>query len=480
MADNLKQKTTNSFLWNAFDKVGFQTIALIVGIITARLLSPKDFGLIGALAIFTLLSNTLVESGFSLTMIRRNNNTNAEYSAVFYFNLLAGILFYTILFFAAPSIALFFDMPELCDLSRILFLSIVLNSLGLVQNIILTKKLAFKILTIVNIISVFLSGVITIILIYTGFGYWALAWQLVLQVGFRSFLLWVLSSWRLTKQVDFRVIKELFSFSIFLLANSIFVAIVKYIYNIIIGRLYTVQDLGYYSQAYKYQQIPSSIISNTISGVAFPVLSELNNNPRRQLTYFRKIVRITAFAIFPIMIMFYLLAEPLFSIVLTDKWLPAVPYFQILVIAGIVVPFHTLNLSLITVKGFPKRMFLLEIIRNLLVILSVIIFFQSILTMLYGFLIASILSYLTGLFFIERIIRYRVREQIVDILPYGVISVVMGVVIKGIEWIGMELYLTVFIQLATIPVFYIGVLKLFGSRVLEDVLSLFKFLSPRK
>jgi len=473
MTDNLKQKTANSFLWNAFDKVGFQVIALVVGIITARLLSPKDFGLIGALAIFTILSNSLIESGFSSAMIRRNNNTNAEYSAVFYFNFFVSIIFYVMLFFAAPSIASFFNMPELCHLSRLLFFSIILNSLGLVQNIILTKNLAFKILTITNIVSVSLSGIITIILIYNGFGYWSLAWQQVLQVGFRSLLLWILSSWRLTKRVDFKVIGDLFSFSIFLLSNSIFGTIVKYVYNIIIGRLYSVQDLGYYSQAYKYQQIPSSIITSTLSGVAYPVLCELNNNPKRQLTYFRKIIRITAFAIFPIMIIFWLLAEPLFSIVLTDKWLPAVPYFQILAISGIVIPFHTLNLTLITVKGFPKRMFLLEIIRNILVMLSVFIFFRSIKSMLYGFLAASILSYLIDLFFIRETVHYKIKEQIADILPYGAISIVMGAIIYLLSIFNFNLYAKTLLQLICGGLFYFFTLYLLGSKVMKDAIELF-------
>jgi len=473
MADNLKQKTTNSFLWNAFDKLGFQIIALIIGIITARLLSPKDFGLIGALAIFTLLSNTLIESGFSSAMIRRNNNTNAEYSAVFYFNFFVSILFFVMLFFAAPLIASFFKMPELCNLSRLLFFSTVLNSLGIVQNIILTKKLAFKTLTIANIVSILLSGIFTVILIYKDFGYWSLAWQQVLQIGFRSLLLWMLSSWRLTKQVNFGVIKELFSFSIFLLSNSIFVAMVKYVYNIIIGRLYTVQDLGYYSQAYKYQQIPSSIISSTFSGVAYPVLSELNNNAQRQLIYFRKIMRITAFAIFPVMIMLFLLAEPLFSIVLTDKWLSAVPYFQILIIAGIVVPFHTLNLTIITVKGFPKRMLLLEVIRNVLIILSVIICYQSITFMLYGFLVASVLSYLTDLFFVRKVIRYNIKEQLKDILPYGIISLAMGAVMYYIPDFNCKLYWDVIIRLVAGGFFYFITLYLSGSKVMRDMIKLF-------
>ena len=474
MTNELKQKATDSIIWNAIDKVGFQVIALIVGIVTARLLSPDDFGLIGALAIFTLLSNTLIESGFSSAMIRRNNNTNAEYSAVFYFNLTLGIFLYILLYFSAPLIATYFKMPELCNLSRLLFFSIVLNSFGLVQNIILTKKFAFNILSITNIASVLLSGIITIILVRNGFGYWSLAWQIILQIGFRSLLLWALSPWKLTKQADFRIIKELFSFSISLLLNSIFVAVVKYIYNLIIGRLYSQEDLGYYSLAYRYQQIPSSIISSTLSGVAYPVLSELNNNPQRQLIYFRKIMRIAAFAIFPVMTILCLLAEPLFSIVLTDKWLPAVPYFQILIIAGIVVPFHTLNLNLITAKGFPKRMFLLEIIRNVLVVISLFFFFGSIKLMLYGFLAASILSYLIDLFFIRKIIRYKIKEQLKDILPYGIISLVMGAVIYYIPILDCKLHWDIIIRIVTGGLFYFAVTYFLGSKVMRDMINIFQ------
>lgn len=480
MTDNLRKKTTNSIIWNAIDKIGFQMIAFVVGVVTARLLTPDDFGLIGALAIFTLLSNTLVEGGFTSALIRRENNTDEEYTAAFYFNLFLSVFFYAVLYFSAPLIASFFKMPELCNLSRLLFLAVVLQSLGLVQNIILTKQFAFRILTIANVTSVILSGIITIVLIYFEFGYWALAWQIVLQVGFRSLLLWVLSSWRIKRNADFKVIKELFSFSTFLLINSIFVAIVKYIYNIIIGRLYTKQDLGYYSQAYKYQQIPSSIITATFSGVAYPVLSELNNNSQRQLAYFRKIMRITAFVIFPVMTGLCLMAEPLFSIVLTDKWLPAVPYFQILSIAAFVVPFHTLNLTLITVKGFPKMMFLLEFIRNILVLISLYFFFGNIQWMLFGFLVASYLSYFTDLFFIRKVSGYKIREQILDILPYFVISIIMGGIIYLVSLSSLNLYLKTFFQLMSGASFYLLVSHLLGSKVIRDAVEIFRPKSNKK
>ena len=473
MADNLKQKATNSFLWNAFDKVGIQVISLIVGIITMRLLTPEDFGLIGALAIFTFLSNLLVESGFSSALIRRKNNTDSEYSAVFYFNLGLSLIFYFILYISAPLIAAYFRMPELCKLSRFLFISIILNSFGLVQNIILTKKFAFKVLTSANITSVILSGTIAIVLILSDFGYWALAWQQVSQYAFRSLMLWILSSWRLTKKPDFHVIKELFSFSIFLLANSIFSTVVKYIYNIIIGRLYTADILGHYSQAFKYQQIPGAIVSGTFVGVAYPVLAELNENPPRQLLYFRKIMRLVAFATFPIMIGLCIMAKPLFFIVLTEKWLPAVPYFQILIIAAITVPFHTLNINLITVKGKPKQMLVLEIVRNCLILLSLFFCFGNIEKMLFGFLAANFISYIIDLFYVRKIIQYKIKEQIIDILPYFVVSVMTGIVLYFIPFIGLNINYSTILQLVAGILFYMLILYVMKSEIIKDMTELF-------
>ncbi|MBP5455300.1 MAG: oligosaccharide flippase family protein [Paludibacteraceae bacterium] len=189
MGNDLKQQTKRSIVWNAFDKVGFQAIALLVGLITARCLTPNDFGLLGALAIFTALSNILVESGFTSAMVRREKNTDAEYMAVFYFNLLLSLLIYGILFFSAPFISSYFNMPELLWLSRLLFLAIVFNSVGIVQTIVLTKRMEFKVLSLSSLLSAGLAGVITVVMIYLDFGYWALAAQILMQVGFKSLFL---------------------------------------------------------------------------------------------------------------------------------------------------------------------------------------------------------------------------------------------------------------------------------------------------
>jgi len=473
MSDTLRKNTISSFIWNMTDKAGFQVIALLVGIFTARMLSPRDFGLIGALSIFTLLSVILIESGFTSAMVRRKGNKESEYSAIFFINLGLSALFYSILFVCAPFIAGYFEMPELCTLSRFLFLSILANACGIVPNILLTISLSFKQISIANISSAIVSAIVTIFMVFLGYEYWALAWQQVIQNFVRVGLLWMFSKWTISKP-DFKIIGEIFSFSSFLLLTSILNVAVKNVYNVIIGKRYTAEDLGFYYQANKFQLIPSNVISSTICGVSYPVLSRLNSQPERQMFYFRKIIRITAFLIFPVMMILFSMIDDLVTIVLTDKWLPAVPYFKILTLAAVIFPFHSLNLSMLAVKGHSKSFFTLELLRNALCIVFLVLFFSSIEKMLIGYSLASFISYIIDLIYVRNKTSYKVFQQLKDIFPYLAVSLMIYPIVKGIKYIDMGLYLTVFAQLTAAAVFYIGVLKLLGSKILEDALALLK------
>lgn len=474
MSETLKKKTVSGLIWNAIDKVGVQVVALIVGIVTARLLSPKDFGIIGALSIFTLLSNTLVESGFTAALIRRKNNTDEEYSAILYLNILLSIFLYLVLFIFSPKIAEYFSLPELDGLSKFLFLSIILNSFSLIQNIILTRQLAFRLMTQANLTSVIIAGVATIIMVFNGINYWALAWQQVLQVGLKTIFFWIASPWKGLKKPDFRIVKETFSFSIMLLSTSILGTISRNIYSIFIGKLYSIQELGYYSQANKYQQIPSSIITSTQAGVAYPVVSKLEDEPERQLLYMRKIIKVTAFFIFPLMIGLVATVKELVSIVLTDKWLPAVPYFKILSITAIISPFHTLILSMLIAKGHPKLNFTLEMLKNGFIICFLLIFIGSIKMMLIGFSTACIISYAADIFSLSKKSKYTLWNQIKDIAPYAVISCIMYFVLKAILLLHLGKYTTLIVQCLAGTSFYIGILKISGSKILNDVTEIFK------
>lgn len=475
-------------MWNGVDKFFFQFVALIVGIITARFLSPQDFGFMGALAVFTMLSNILVESGFTSALIRRDGNTDNDYSAIFFVNILIAVVIYLILFFSAPYIALFFRMPELCSLSRFLFLSIIINSFGIVQNIILSKSLSFKVISLADLTSALVSGVATVLMVMNGFGYWALAWQILLQNIVRVAFLWAASSWRVSFHPSFGVIKEVFSFSSFMLFSSFINTVVKNIYSVIIGRLFNPAMLGYYSQANKYQQIPSTVIQSTISGVAYPVLSNLKDDETRQLMYLRKIVRIAACVIFPVMFGLAALMAPLVSILLTDKWLPAVPYFQIMVPVAVVLPFHALNTNLVLIRGFSKTNLLLEAVKNGLILLSVfavyaLASFTSCIEMdinwlLIFFSVANVLSYLFDMFMSQRLAGYRVINQLKDILPYFLVSAVMFAVVSLLDYLNAE-YALIGSKIASTAVlmviavaFYAASLKILGSKVFDEAWSL--------
>ncbi|MBE6323129.1 MAG: lipopolysaccharide biosynthesis protein [Bacteroidales bacterium] len=488
MADNLKNRTVLALMWNGVDKFFFQFVALIVGIITARFLSPQDFGFMGALAVFTMLSNILVESGFTSALIRRDGNTDNDYSAIFFVNILIAVIIYLILFFSAPYIALFFRMPELCSLSRFLFLSIIINSFGIVQNIILSKSLSFKVISLADLTSALVSGVVTVLMVMNGFGYWALAWQILLQNIVRVAFLWAASSWRVSFHPSFGVIKEVFSFSSFMLFSSFINTVVKNIYSVIIGRLFNPAMLGFYSQANKYQQIPSTVIQSTISGVAYPVLSNLKDDETRQLMYLRKIVRIAACVIFPVMFGLAALMAPLVSILLTDKWLPAVPYFQIMVPVAVVLPFHALNTNLVLIRGFSKTNLLLEAVKNGLILLSVfavyaLASFTSCIEMdinwlLIFFSVANVLSYLFDMFVSQRLAGYRVISQLKDILPYFLVSAVMFAVVSLLDYLNAE-YALIGSKIASTAIlmviavaFYAASLKILGSKVFDEAWSL--------
>lgn len=474
MADNLKQKTAFSIIWSSIDKFGFQFVALLVGIITARLLSVDDFGLIGALAIFTQLSNVLIESGFSAALIRRENNSDGEYSAAFYFNILLSGVFYALLYVCAPTIANYFAMPELERLSRFLFLAIICNSFGIIPNIILTKQLEFRKLMIANLASAVVAGIVTVILAIKGFGYWAIAWQLLLQALVRVLLQWIMSGWHPIVKCRFSIIRELFSFSFVLIITSVVNTTVKYIYNWIIGKIYSKTELGYYSQAFKYQSIPSLIVATALSGVAYPVISSLNNEPDRQLLYFRKLMRINAFLIFPIMLGLMGVAENIIEILLTAKWLPSVPYFKIMVGAALFVPFQTFCLGTLNAIGKPKMNFALEMVRNALVVLSLILFHNSIKEMLFAYVVAQVIAYVLDVLVVGHYISYSFFEHLKDIVPYAVLSVAMLAIMIGIDFIIDNIYWAFVAQFIIGGVFYLGVSALLGSTIVRESISLIK------
>ncbi|MBP5307088.1 MAG: lipopolysaccharide biosynthesis protein [Paludibacteraceae bacterium] len=479
-SSELRNKAVKALFWNAMDKSGFQFIALFVGIITARLLSPDDFGLMGALAIFTQLSNTLVESGFTSALVRRKENKPADYAAIFYFNVGLSVLIYLLLFVSAPALSDFFNKPPLAALARFLFLGIIINSLGIVQNIVLTKAVAFRQISIADLTSAIVAGIVAIVLALMGFGYWALAWQVVLQPTVRTLMLWMFSHYRFGFRADFRIIREVFAFSFFLLMMTVISTVVRNIYNVCIGRFYSSALLGFYNQANKFQQIPSIVVASTTSGVAYPILARLDHDARRQIAYLRKMMRITAFLIFPVMIGLGSLTAPLVSLVLTDKWLPAVPYFQLMIVGSLTFPLHSLNATIITVRGASHTTFMLDMLKNALILLT-LLFYQRIEYMLIGFSVAGVVSWLADMIVTQHKVAYSILQQIRDIAPYALISGLMFLLVKAVGYLNLhalshplpDLPLTL-LQILLAASFYFGTLYLLGSKVMSEALQMLR------
>lgn len=472
---NLKKQTTISLIWNGFNKIGYQVIALLVGIVTARLLTPTDFGYIAALAVFTMLSNILVESGFTAALVRRKENTQADYSTAFYFNVVLSLIFYAALFISAPTIADYFNMPPLTELARVLFLAIIINSLFIIPNIILTRALRFKEIAIAELTGMIVSAIITVTMAITGFGYWAIAAQQISQLVVKVGIIWTLSKWRPTLDFRFSLLKEVFSFSFLLIISSLISSVTRYVYNFFIGPRYSADDLGYYGQAFKFHQIPYNVISSTITGVSYPVFSSLNNEKERQMLYIQKIMRITAFITFPAMIGLYCIAPNFISVILTDKWMPMLPYFKILIVAGIAMPFISLNLNIFNAIGRPRIYFLLECLRNGLIITLLFVLNSTIETMLYGYLIATYTSLVVSCWLIKRHIGYTILDQISHILPSLILAIIMGATISTIETkLAMSDTMQLILQLSIGALTYIALAWGVRLSIMTDVLEMIK------
>lgn len=347
----LRDKTAKGLFWGGIGNGVQQILALIFGIFFARILDENDYGLIGMLSIFTAIGAAIMDSGFTTALVNRKEFKHEDYNSVFWFSLTAGAVMYIILFFCAPLIADFFDEPELINLSRVLFLWILLGSTGVAHNAVLLKKLMVKERAKIDITAITISQVVGIILALNGFSFWALVYQTVLYALIGNVLRWYYSGWKPRLSFNAQPLKEMLPFSIKILATGIFTQINLKIISVLLGRFYTKREVGFYTQGDKWATIGYSLLGNVLRGVAQPILSEVSDNIDRQRHVFRKMLRFTAFISFPAMLGLALIAEELIVITITDKWLASVPVLQLMCIMGAVSPIGSLYSHLVITHG---------------------------------------------------------------------------------------------------------------------------------
>jgi teichuronic acid exporter len=445
----MNNKLTKSFFWSFAENWLFQVVNFLIGIILARILAPKDFGLIGIVSFFTAISGLLIDSGFRQSLIRRKDISNEEYSSVFFFNLVIASSLYLILYLAAGYISVFFKESVLKSLIRVLSVVLFINSLTLVQLVILVKDLDFKKLAKITAVSSVFSGICGILAAYWGMGFWSLVIKQLLFTMIRSILLWFNKPWRPSFLLNMSFIRENLSFGYKLLAASLLDVIYKNIYSLVIGKFFTATELGYYNRADQFSKFSAINITGSVERVLYPHLSNFQDDIDLVKVRYKKVLKTTALFIFTLMLVIIATADNLIVLLIGEKWLPALPYLKLLCVAGLFIPLNELSMSILKVKGRSNLYLKNEIIKKTLIIPFIVFgIYWGIKVLICGLILQSFIAYLINVYYLKRILKYEIIEQIKDLVPALAISTILLIILLTLDKIiDLEVWKILLLQL---------------------------------
>jgi len=477
--NSLKKKTVSGLFWSFLDLIANQGLQFVIQVILARLLIPKDFGVIGMISIFIALSAALIDSGFSQALIRNKEASEKDYSTVFNFNLVISIILYMILYLSANSISIYFNQPKLVSILRILSLVIIINSFSIVQRVILSKAIDFKSQANINIISSVISGVIAILCAYNGLGVWSLVIRTLSMQLMQALLLWFKSKWKPKLIFDVSAFSDMFGFGWKLLVSGIIETVYQNLYYIIIGKVFSASELGYYSNAQKLNDAVSQTITMSVQRVSYPVLSKLQDDKDRLKYSYRKIIKTVVFINFPLMLGLAAVAKPLIIVLFGYKWSGSVIYFQFLCFAGMMFPLHAINLDILQVKGRSDLFLRLEILKKAVftvLIIGAIILKLGIMGLIGALVLNSYIAYFLNSYYSAELIDYSTKHQIADILPAFIVSIIMGIVVYISNIFMPNTYIVKLIFETLLGLItYVAISKLVNADGLEEIC---KLLSP--
>lgn len=427
MSSNYKSELANNTIWNAIENYSMIGIQLLCTFILARFLTPTDFGIIGMLAVFTAISQTIIDSGFAQAIIREKNINNKDYSTIFYFNVVVGIILYIILYISAPLIANFYHLHQLIEICRVLFLVIPFNSLCLIQTAKLRKEVQFKKLCIVSLCASVISSIVAIVSATYLRNLWAIVIQMTLSYFLRSLFLFFVTKWHPIFFFSFNILSKYFKFSKNLLISGLIGNIFNNIYSILIGRFYSPSDLGYFSQADRIRNVSSQTSTSVIQNVTFPIFSKINNDGKDLFNAYKKVILISLIYVGFIVSLLMCVAEDLFQLVMgSETWRVSGRYFIYLGIAGVLYPLHSVNQNILLVKGNSKNILYLEIARRSIMLLILVVTVNySISIFILGNSLYSVLLLFINLYFCGKPINYTLIQQLRDVLPILIRFIIM-------------------------------------------------------
>lgn len=445
---SLKNKTVKGVAWSAIDNASQHVVTFVVSVVLARLLTPDDYGLIGIVTIFTLVSQALVNAGFTSALIRKKDATDDDYNTVFIVNLVMSLLLYVIIFIASPAIADFFNRQELVSLVRVASLGIIIGAFALVQHTRLTKRIDFKSLTIISLTASVLSGVVGITLALLGFGVWALvAQQLSLRI-IRTLGLWIVNKWIPLLRFSSNSFHELFGFGWKMMVSSVLDTVWKELYQVVVGKYYSPATLGQYTRAKQFSQIFSSNLTSIVQRVTFPVLSNIQDEKERMISAYRRIIKTTMFVTAISMLFLGAVSEPFLYCLIGPKWHEAATYLPLICISASFYPLHAINLNMLQVQGRSDLFLGLEIVKKIIGLfpLAVCILY-GVLPMLYVNLVTSVICYFLNSYFPGKLLGYSSWMQLRDVAPSYGMATLIAILVYFLKYLPLSFWIILPIQI---------------------------------
>lgn len=471
----LKDKTVKGVFWSAFNRFSTQGIQFAFTIIIARILLPEDYGVVAILGIFIEISNCFIDSGFANALIRKLDRTEDDFSTAFYYTVAVSVLFYVILWFSAPYIARFYDLPILVNVTRVMGLCLIIGSIQSMLGIKLTIDLDYKTISKISLPTNILTGILGLLMAYKGFGVWTLILPNLIAGVFKTFLLLYYVRWIPKRVFSWNSFKDMFGYGSKLLLSSLLEKIFGNLHTIIIGKFFTPSLLGVYNRAGTLAAFPSSNVTSIIQSVSFPVLSRMQNDKLRLQSAYRRFMRMSVFIIFPLMLGLSSVADPFIRVLLTDKWAVAIYYLQIICFSMMWYPVHSINLSLLHVNGRSDYFLKLQIIKKIQTIIILCITVpMGIAAICYGGIVDSLLSLIWNTKYTKKSIGYGIMDQLRDIIPFFLHSLVMFMLVHAVIYFINIVWLKLLIGIIVGAIYYILGAYMMKFEELSEALVLLK------
>ena len=445
---SLKDKTVKGVGWSAIDNVIQIGVTFLVSIVLARLLSPDDYGLIGIIAIFTTVCTALINGGFTTALIRKKDATDDDYNTAFITNLGVSIVLYALIFLCSPLIADFFSRGELLALTRVSSLGMIIGALALVQQTHLTKRIDFKSQAKITLIASVSSGIVGIVLAVLGFGVWSLVAQQLMSHCLRTVLLWFVNKWIPSLRFSSKSFHELFGFGWKMMVSSVIDTVWKELYQVVVGKFYSPATLGQYTRSKQFAKLFSSNLTSVIQRVTYPVLSNIQDDKKRMVAAYRKIIKTTMFVTTISMFFLGAISEPLLYCLIGPKWHDAAVYLPLICISGSLYPLHAINLNMLQVQGRSDLFLGLEIVKKAIAIGPLMVgAFIGIMPMLFTNVLTSIIAFFLNSHYSGKFLGYSSWMQVKDVAPSYGIAIIVSLSVYFFKYLPISYWIILPIQL---------------------------------